>query len=124
MTKKSFLDNPALKFIDIPQEQNTDTPPEPKPELGLEQNQPAPAAVTTEQQGRLDELRAIIPEGFTIPEGYRLEKIVERRTKRIQLVIEPSLYNKLKAAAGKAGISVNEYAIQALNEKITKENEE
>ena len=103
MAKKNFLDNPALKFIDIPQEQDkADAEPEPIQE--------------PEPQTRLDELLAVIPE------GYRLEKIIERRTKRIQLVIEPSLYDKLKVAAGAAGVSVNEYAIQAFNEKIKGDN--
>ena len=99
MAKKNFLNNPALKFISLPQEQDTAT---------------APAE--PEQQNRLDELQTIIPE------GYKLEKITEKRTKRIQLVIEPSLYDKLKTAAGAAGVSVNEYAIQALNEKIKGDN--
>ena len=107
MAKKNFMDNPALKFIDIPQEQDTaDAEPEPIQE---------PEQVT-EPQTRFEELRTIIPE------GYRLEKITERRTKRIQLVIEPSLYDKLKVAAGAAGVSVNEYAIQAFNEKIKRDN--
>ena len=111
MANKNFLDNPALKFINIPQEQETaavTAEPEPIQEA---ESQNVPEQVQ-ESQTRLDELRAIIPE------GYKLEKIIERRTKRIQLVIEPSLYDKLKAAAMRSGVSVNEYAIQALNAKI------
>ena len=113
-SKKNFLDNPALRFIDIPQEeeeeqeQEQETAPVPaeseKPETP-ERTQTAP-----------DELRAAV----NVPEGYRLEKIAERRTKRLQLVVEPSLHDRLKAAAKDAGVSVNEFAIRALNEKIGK----
>jgi hypothetical protein len=109
MAKKNFLDNPALKFISLPQEQDTAAAePEPiqEPERAQEQK----------PQTRLDELRTVVPE------GYKLEKITEKRTKRIQLVIEPSLYDKLRSAAARSGVSVNEYAIQALNEKIKGEN--
>ena len=114
MAKKNFLDNPALKFISLPQEQDTapeSAEPESKPELAEPESKPEP-----EQQTCLDEMRAVVPE------GYRLEKITEKRTKRIQLVTEPSLYDRLKAAAAAAGVSVNEYVIQAINEKIEREN--
>lgn len=121
MAKKSFTDNPALKFLStLDTEPEEITPPTAEPTA----KQPKAKPQKETEQSRLDELRGLIPEGFIVPEGYTLTPIKERRTKRIQLVIEPSLYEKLKAAAGKAGISLNEYSIQALNEKIAKENEE
>lgn len=116
MAKKSFTNNPALQFITIPEETEQDTAPAPAPE-GKKPKQEL-------DQSRLDELREIIPEGFKVPEGYKLTPIIERRTKRIQLVLKPSIYEKLKAAADKAGISFNEYATQALIEKMEKENKE
>lgn len=109
MAKKNFLDNPALRFIDIPQENDSGTV-----TVTEQAERTSGNAVRSERsvEKKLDELRAVIPE------GYRLEKIKEKRTKRLQLVVEPSLYEKMKAAAEAAGISVNEYVIQAVNEKI------
>lgn len=55
----------------------------------------------------------------SVPEGYKLNpKYIEKRTKRIQLVVQPSLYDKLKAAADAAGLSLNEYANQAFLDKL------
>lgn len=55
----------------------------------------------------------------SVPEGYKLNpKYIEKRTKRIQLVVQPSLYDKLKAAADAAGLSLNEYANQAFKDKL------
>ena len=116
-SKKNFLDNPALRFIDIPQEeeeeqeQEQETAPVP-----AESEKPEKPESPERAQTAPDELRAAV----NVPEGYRLEKITERRTKRLQLVIEPSLHDRLKAAAKDAGVSVNEFAIRALNEKIGK----
>ena len=115
MAKKNFLDNPALKFISLPQEQDTAAA-EPEPIQEPEPPNEPERAQEQKPQTRLDELRTVVPE------GYKLEKITEKRTKRIQLVIEPSLYDKLRSAAARSGVSVNEYAIQALNEKIKGEN--
>ena len=121
-SKKNFLDNPALRFIDIPQEEEQEQEQEQEQETA-----PAPAEYEKPEkpekpepperaQTAPDELRAAV----NVPEGYRLEKITERRTKRLQLVVEPSLHDRLKAAAKDAGVSVNEFAIRALNEKIGK----
>ena len=111
MAKKNFTNNPALQFITIPEETEQNTAPAPAPEQGKDTK---PGL----DPSRLDELRQLIPEGYT------LTPIKEKRTKRIQLVLKPSIYEKLKAAADKAGISFNEYATQALIEKMEKENEE
>ena len=109
-SKKNFLDNPALRFIDIPQEEEQEQEQETAPAPAESEKPETPERTQTDP----DELRAAV----NVPEGYRLEKITERRTKRLQLVIEPSLHDRLKAAAKDAGVSVNEFAIRALNEKI------
>lgn len=41
-----------------------------------------------------------------------------KRTKRVQLVMTPELYDRTKAAANKAGISLNEF-INQLCDKVT-----
>lgn len=47
------------------------------------------------------------------PAGYRVQ-YVETKTKRLQLVLQPSLYKKLKENAKKSGLSVNEYVHRVL----------
>lgn len=56
------------------------------------------------------------------PAGGKLAGFVPeaggKRTKRVQLVMTPELYERTKAAAGKAGISFNEFVNQLCN-KVT-----
>ncbi len=96
MTKKSFKDNPALQFISsISAEQE------------LEQVQEAE---------RITESRTA-----PAPEGYKLNPLyVEKKSRRLQLVLQPSLYEKVKAASKDKGMSVNDY-IHKLLEEATKE---
>ena len=43
------------------------------------------------------------------PEGYKQNPIyIEKKTRRLQLLMQPSLYNKLKARAQNNGCSVND----------------
>lgn len=50
---------------------------------------------------------------YSIPEGYML--VPERRVSRINLVINPSLKEKLKKRAKSDGISVNELIIRCID---------
>lgn len=51
------------------------------------------------------------------PEGYKLNPFyVETKSRRLQLVLQPSLYERVKAGAAAAGLSVNEYVHQILDE--------
>jgi hypothetical protein len=46
----------------------------------------------------------------TPPEGYKLNPVyIERRTKHLQGLVTPSLWEKLKKCAAYQGISVNEF---------------
>lgn len=50
-------------------------------------------------------------------DGYKLNPLyVEKKTKRVQLVLQPSLYDKVKAAADADGVSFNEYCHRLLEE--------
>lgn len=81
--KKSFLDNPALRFI-------TETTAAPSDD---------------------------------IPDGYRLNpELIEKKSKRVQLVLKPSLYERIKKAADKSGISVNEFAHKAFEAMLNDED--
>ena len=54
-------------------------------------------------------------ENIGIPEGYKVDpRFVEMKTKRVQLVFQPSFYLKMKEKADALGLSFNEYATQAL----------
>ena len=51
------------------------------------------------------------------PEGYKLNPLyVETKSRRLQLVLQPSLYERVKTAAKTSGLSVNEYVHQILDE--------
>ena len=56
------------------------------------------------------------------PEGYKLNPMyVETKSKRVQLVLQPSLYNRVKAAADAAGLSFNEYCHRLLDDATREE---
>lgn len=64
------------------------------------------------------------PEQLTIdkaPEGYKTNPLyIETKSRRLQLILQPSLYERVKAKAEASGLSVNEYAHQILD-KATRE---
>lgn len=92
MAKKDFINNPALRFISEAAPEEPEAPKaEPQPEI-------------------------------TTPEGYKLNPIyVEKRIRRLQLVLQPSLYERVKTKAAAAGQSVNDY-VHALLDEATKED--
>lgn len=50
------------------------------------------------------------------PEGYKINPLyIEVKSKRVQLVLQPSLYTRVKAAADKKGLSFNEYCHRILD---------
>lgn len=56
------------------------------------------------------------------PAGYKLNPLyIETKSKRLQLVLQPSLLEKVKAKAKEKRLSVNEYVHQTL-EAATKED--
>ena len=77
--KKSFIgENPALQFISTAE---TETQPE--------EREPMPAQPKPSQKP---------------PKGYKLNPLyVETKSRRLQLVLQPSLYDKVKAGAAAAG---------------------
>lgn len=89
--KKSFIDNPALQFISTAEPEETR---QEERELPASQAKPAKKP----------------------PEGYKLNPLyVETKSRRLQLVLQPSLYDRVKAGAAAAGLSVNEYVHQILD---------
>lgn len=56
------------------------------------------------------------------PKGYKLNPMyVETKSRRLQLILQPSLYNRVKEQAKAMGLSVNEYCHQILDEATRKE---
>lgn len=97
MAKKSFKDNPALQFISTAEEE-TETRQEETKTITLPQPTEKP------------------------PEGYKLNPLyVETKSRRLQLVLQPSLYERVKAGAKAAGLSVNEYVHQILDNATREE---
>lgn len=66
---------------------------------------------------------AILPKGKEKPPaGYKLNPMyIEVKSKRVQLVLQPSLYAKVKAAADAAGLSFNEFCHSLLEEATREE---
>lgn len=88
MAKKTFKDNPALQFISTAKEEEQEVT-------------PAQGTPTIEKA----------------PEGYKLNSLyVETKTRRLQLVLQPSLFDRVKKTAKKSGLSVNEYVHRVLDE--------
>lgn len=97
--KKSFKGNPALSFITTPE------PEEPTEQVQESVEVSVPAKVQN-----------------TPPAGYKMNPMyVETKSRRLQLVLQPSLYNRVKKAAQKEGKSVNEYVHYILDQATPKE---
>jgi hypothetical protein len=95
MARKTFKDNPALQFLTDANE-----------EIKTEEGQPE----------RIQPRAAEAP-----PEGYKENpRFIELKTRRVQLVLQPSLYERVREAAFDAKLSLNEYIHQLLD-NATKE---
>ena len=95
MAKKSFnIENPAEQFISKPIEN------EPKEKIEVSQE---------------------VPQGYKLNPEY-VEKYIEKKDRRLQLLLQPSLYNAIKSRAERKGKSVNQFIHDTLAKEIN-ENE-
>lgn len=54
-----------------------------------------------------------------IPAGYKMDpRYIETKSRRVQLLMQPSLYTRLKAEATAQGLSLNEYIHKKLEEAV------
>lgn len=93
MAKKNYInrENPVFNFIST-----------------AGQEEPEPRTNRGETAGRIDR---------KAPEGYKPNpEFIEKKTRRLQLVLQPSLYEKVKARATENGASVNDYIHSILEE--------
>lgn len=92
MAKKSFInkDNPVMSFISQPSIEAVD-------------------GKTTDN---------IIPTGASkAPAGYKPNpEFIETKSKRVQILVQPSLHKEAKAVADKLGISLNDFINRAIQE--------
>lgn len=87
MAKKSFMDsiNPAMQFITTPEQ----------PEAGAPEAAPAQEA---EKAGAL-----------TPPPGYKVDpRFIETKSRRLQVLIQPSLHKRVQKVAKQKKRSVND----------------
>lgn len=95
-SKKDFSNaiNPAMQFI---------TPRGDEAGKGLPQSDPG----------------YVYSEPRTPPPGFRQNPaFIEKKTRRMQLLVRPSLYDRLKAQAEAGGVSVNELIDRILSENL------
>ena len=113
--KKSFTDaiNPAMQFITPPQAEApteaTEAPAAPRPS-GPSAKAKAKAKAKKQPSG---------PRRSSAPEGYKPNPAyIETKSRRLQLLMQPSLHDRIKARAAAEGLSVNEYIHKTLEEVI------
>lgn len=108
MAKKTFKDalNPAKDFISTTAEVKDNVKEE------LVEPKPSPESAVTQVTAE--------PKPTTkAPEGYKLNPLyVETKSKRLQLLIQPSLLKKVKEKAMSEGKSVNELVHSILQEAL------
>lgn len=104
--KKTFKrTEPALAFISEVEEEKR--PPKAKPT----------SKTTKKDAPKLPKSKATTKDGERAPEGYKLApEFIETKTKRVQLLVQPSLYEAVKAKASSLGISTNEAISEALRQ--------
>lgn len=101
MGRKTFKDNPALQFIS---------------QAGEAEQEEITQQVT---QTQIPKRLGISEEA---PEGYKLNpKYIELKTKRLQLVLQPSLLERVRKKAKESGLSVNEYVHRILDKETREE---
>ena len=53
------------------------------------------------------------------PKGYKLNPLyLETKSRRVQLILQPSLHEKVKQAAQTEGVSFNEYVHRVLEQAV------
>jgi predicted DNA binding CopG/RHH family protein len=80
---------------------------------------PALAFISSAQPAEQDNTQeaAKAPEGMKLNPAY-IEKYIEKRTRRVQIVLQPSLYERAKAKAESCGKSFNDYIHELLENDV------
>lgn len=109
MAKKSFKDNPALRFISSPEE--TPTPAQAVPEHAAGIPAPIPGSLVsgTANPG------VIAPAAASVPMKPN-PLYIETKSRRLNLLVQPSLHDRIKKIAQARGSSVNDLIHQILSD--------
>lgn len=108
--KIDYGQSPALAFIKPQEEQG---------ETAAETTEETPAKAL-KSKSKPEKLRTIvIPEGMTITP----DMFIEKRSRRVQLVLRPSVYDKAKAKADSLGISFNDYVHALIDSDLADDSE-
>jgi hypothetical protein len=79
---------------------------------------PALQFITNPEEAEIEKGQQLTP-----PEGYKVNPLyVEAKTRRVQLVLQPSLYEIIKEKAWQSRVSVNEYCHRVLWESVKENN--
>lgn len=81
-----------------------------------------PEAAPVERQPDPEE-PITVPEGWRPPTRRTATPKPEPRSKRLHILLQPSLYETIRANAEWLGVSINEYIHTALEETIRKEGQ-
>ena len=69
----------------------------------------------TEKPKKTEEKRK--PAGRKAPEGYKPNpEFIEKKSKRVQLLVQPSLHTEAKAICDELGVSLNDFIHRAIQE--------
>lgn len=108
--KKRAADNPAMRFISAePEPEEAEAPETGKKRLKISGR----ATVSTPEQEP-------IPEETILLQAPRAPQRAEAKTRRLQLLLQPSLYEAVKARAEAEGVSVNEEIGELLRSALRK----
>lgn len=110
MAKKSFAhnlqDNPALKFISTPE--------------ATEQQEAVKNLLDYQEE---EKPKQDTPQPEANPLKLKAKKELEIRNRRVQLVIKPSVHEKVKAEAESLELSVNEFINQLIERYLEMKGE-
>ena len=102
MSKKSFKTNPAMNFISTETIERVDGTPDSQ----------ATATTAIHSTGKKK-----------APTGYKPNpEYIETKSKRVQILVQPSLYADAKAVCEELGISLNDFIHRSIHEAVYNEH--
>ena len=85
---------------------------------------PALEFISTDTQEEPQEIKQTPATKKEAPEGYKINpEYIEVKSKRVQLLLQPSTVDAIKALAKKKGLSMNEAINEAIQAYLQKEGE-
>lgn len=114
MSKKTFADSPVMQFITQPGEEIDPATAQGDQVSGDQQPQAPQTPQRVDAAAPTMQPRQQTPQPMPTMKVYRAKNAPERKSRRLQLLIKPSIYLRLAEIAGREFTSVNnlvEYAL-------------